>query len=126
MHQTHKKQPVAERGARRASIPARDFERRCQHVAELLKWRGVADADAPARAWVLAFSDELDPTFSVIGWFDAGWRDPALVASALDICKTQSNAEACMALLKLDLGSPNRGGMRRNLTRAMSSFAVRA
>ena len=97
MDQTPKKRALAERAPKLASIPALDFELRRRHVAELLKWRGVADADALARTWVLAFGDELDPTFSVIEWFDAGWRDPALVASAVDICQTQDNAEAYVA-----------------------------
>ena len=123
MRQAPRRQPVAERRSKPPSIPAPDFERRRRHVADLLKSRRVADADTLARTWVIAFGDELDPTFSVIEWFDAGWRDPALVASAVDICKTQDIAEACMALLNLDLGSANRRGMRRNLTRAMFSLA---
>lgn len=53
---------------------------------------------------MVAFFDEVDPTFCVCEWIDAGWRDPTLVSAVLRICGARSAAEVCVAGLKADIG----------------------
>lgn len=84
---------------------ALDFVRKCRHVERLLGLQGIPDAHEVAAGWVLAFFDEGDPTFCVLEWLHAGWRDPELVNAALRICENRSDAESCLAQLDVDLGS---------------------
>ena len=84
--------------------PDLEFERKYRHVADLLAWHGLPNARDVAAAWVVVFTDEMDPTFCVLEWIEAGWRDPVLVNAVLRICGSRALSEACMALLKRDVG----------------------
>lgn len=72
-----------------------------------------------AEAWTLPFADEGDPTFPIRDWIEAGWRDPVLVDAALRVCGTRVKAEACMAHVELDVGSPYEPEMVQALAEAM-------
>ena len=74
-------------------------------MAGLLAALGLPNARNGAAAWVVAFFDEVDPTFCVLEWIDAGWRDPVLVNAVLRICGTRAFSEACMTLLNRGFGS---------------------
>jgi hypothetical protein len=99
--------------------PDLEFARKCQHVADLLAWHGLPNARDVAAAWVVAFFDEMDPTFCVLEWIEAGWRDPVLVNAVLRICRTRALSEACMALLNKDLGRGYHHRMIRRVAGAM-------
>lgn len=99
--------------------PDLEFERKCQHVADLLAWHGLPNARDVATAWVVAFFDEMDPTFCVLEWIEAGWRDPVLVNAVLRICGTRALSEACMALLNRDVGRRYDQRMIRRVVGAM-------
>jgi hypothetical protein len=71
---------------------------------------------------VVVFFDEADPTFSVLDWIEAGWRDPHLVNAALRICGDRGAAEACMDLLQADVGSVYRHPVDRMLAQAMAAL----
>lgn len=74
---------------------------------------------AVAGAWTLAFADEGDPTFCVLEWIEAGWRDPVLVNTALRICGTRTDAEACMDLLERDVAARYEDAVVGDLAEAM-------
>ena len=59
---------------------------------------GLPNARNVAAACVVAFFDEMDPTFCMLEWIEAGWRDPMLVNAMLRICRTRALSEACMFL----------------------------
>jgi hypothetical protein len=101
-----------------------DFLRKCDHVRRILLCQGVRDSSTDtASEWVLAFSDEGDPTFCVLEWLEAGWRDPLLVARALAICGTRESAEECMDWLGEDLAGHYRPGVTIELVRAVLALA---
>src|SRR4051794_1037678 len=76
---------------------ALEFERRCTHVARLLRLRDLDGSAAPE--WVLAFWDEDDPLMVIPEWLTCGWRDPLLVNAVLRICDDRETAEKCLASL---------------------------
>jgi hypothetical protein len=103
-----------------------EFARKCRHVNNILVRFGVPTmADGAAAHWVEAFADEADPTFSVLDWLEAGWRDPRLVRAALVVCGDRQNAEACMAFLRKDVGCVHRARHDRMLARAMAQLELR-
>lgn len=83
-----------------------EFLKKCRFVRDLLVLRRMpACSIDDAAAWTLPFADEGDPTFPIVEWLDAGWRDPHLVDVALQICGTREQAEACMGRIDRDVGS---------------------
>ena len=101
--------------------PDLEFARKCRHVGLLLAMRKLPSAREVAAAWVVAFFDEVDPTFCVVEWIDAGWRDPVLVNAVLRVCETRASSEACMSMLNKDLGSAYDHRTIRRLAIAMRS-----
>jgi hypothetical protein len=81
--------------------------------------QGVAHSDERANAWALAFADEDDPTYSVLEWTEAGWREPLVVDAALRICGNRATAEECMALLGRAPGDEYDYALPADLARAM-------
>jgi hypothetical protein len=94
---------------RRREIPPReldDFVKRCHFVKELLVLQRIpACSIDDAAAWTRAFADDGDPTYAILEWLNAGWRDPQLVDVALQICGTREQAETCMGRIDRDVGS---------------------
>jgi hypothetical protein len=97
---------------RRRSAPARnpldvspgehdEFLKKTRAVHALLRAPRILDrSKEAAAAWALAFADEADPTFCVLEWLQAGWRDPELVHVALRVCGTRRDAERAMTLAR--------------------------
>jgi hypothetical protein len=97
-----------------------DFLRKCCRVHRLLEAQRVPKCSAAiGAAWALAFADEGDPTFCVLEWVEAGWKDPLLVDAALRICGTRELAEACMHRIREEVGGRYSHSLVARLATAM-------
>jgi hypothetical protein len=104
-----------------------EFLKKCRFVRDLLVLRRIlACSIDDAAAWTLPFADDGDPTFPIIEWLDAGWRDPHLVDIALQICGTREQAEMCMGRIDRDVGSRYEHGFVLALADAMLALTKQA
>lgn len=97
-----------------------EFLKKCRFVHNLLVAQRIpACSPRDAAAWTLAFADEGDPTFPILEWLNAGWRDPLVVNAALRICGTRERAEACLDQIGRDLAGPYEHQIVLELAEAM-------
>jgi hypothetical protein len=99
-----------------------DLRRSRRHVAGLLESVGFAYSEDRAATWIAPFADELDPTFVIAQWLDAGWRDAQLVAAAQSICGSVERATDCMALLGIETSSLHEDSIVRGLMDAVGQL----
>lgn len=89
-------------------------------MAGILADAGFPYSEELAAEWIAPFLDELDPTFIVLQWLEAGWRDARLVAAAQRICGTADRATNCMELLAIETSSPLQDWIVDGLREAVS------
>jgi hypothetical protein len=80
-----------------------EFLRKRAHTVKLLAMHGLPSDVRSAHLWVRAFSDEADPSATILDWISGGWRDPRLVDAALRICGERGRAERCFAALRIPI-----------------------
>jgi hypothetical protein len=100
--------------------PDAEFLVKCRHLSGVLACAGLDDSEDLAAAWLVAFYDEEDPTFVVVEWIQAGWRDPLLIGAVLRICGDRSRAEACLGLIGIDVGTDYDQDFLRHISAAVN------
>ncbi len=108
------------RSARHRALRLDDFLLKCRHIQKILRSKGVRPRSIHvASEWAVAFSEESDPTFAVLDWLNAGWRDPLLVTAVLKLCGSRARAEECFRGLGTNVSSRYRPELIPALVNAM-------